>query len=148
MPTKLTEHFTLDELIFSSTAERMRIDNEPYGEQAENLKIVAEGLEKVRTLLLSNPMHIDSGFRCYALNRAVGGSMLSAHCNGLAADFTCSGFGTPLDICKAILASDIVFDQLIQEGTWVHISFSPLLRREVLTAHFYQGGVKYTEGLT
>ncbi len=67
--------------------------------------------------------------------------------SGFAADFVCPSFGSPLEIVKAIAVSNINFDQCIQEGTWVHISFDPAMRREVLTANFHQGEAYYTEGV-
>jgi Peptidase M15 len=141
----LSPHFTLEELVFSSTAVRLGIDNTPSEEVIAHLRVLADGLERVRSLL-GHPMNIDSGYRCDVLNAAVRGSKTSAHLEGYAADFTCPGFGTPLEIVKLITGSTVAFDQCIQEGTWVHISFDPRLRREVLTAHFGNGGVTYTQG--
>jgi hypothetical protein len=69
-----------------------------------------------------------------------------AHPRGYAADFTAAGFGDPLSIVKVIEASDIAFDQVICEGKWVHISFSPTMRREVLTATFTAGTASYSKG--
>ena len=36
-------------------------------------------------------------------------------------------------MCRAVAGSQLAFDQLIEEGTWVHISFDPRMRRQVLT---------------
>lgn len=143
---QLSDHFTLEELTFSSTAQRLGIDNTPAPEIAAHLTTLAAGLEKVRALL-GGPMRIDSGYRCPALNTAVGGAKASAHLEGYAADFVCPSFGTPLQIVKAIEASDIQFDKCIQEGTWVHISFAPDARRILLTAHFGPNGTTYTQGV-
>lgn len=143
---QLSPHFSLEELTASSTARRLGIDNTPPAEALANLAVTANGLEGVRSLL-GQPMRIDSGFRCPALNRAVGGAKTSAHMSGYAADFVCPEFGDPLAIVKAIAASELPFDQVIQEGTWVHISFDPQLRRRILTAHFGPGGTTYTEGV-
>lgn len=142
---QLSEHFTLEELMFSSTAQRLGIDNTPNAVMVANLTNCASGLEEVRALL-GRPMSIDSGYRCPDLNKAVGGASNSAHMTGYADDFVCPGFGTPEQIVKAIVASDIVFDQCIQEGTWVHISFDPAARKQVLTAHFGAAGTTYTQG--
>lgn len=144
--TRLSPHFTLEELTFSQTAQRKGIDNAPSIEIVAHLTTLAEGLEKVRSLL-GEPIHITSGYRCQLLNAAIGGARHSAHMAGYAADFVCPGFGSPLQIVKAIAQSDIAFDQCIQEGTWVHISFDPAMRREVLTANFHQGEAYYTEGV-
>lgn len=141
----LTDHFTLAELMRSSVAERKGIDNSVPDRLLPHLFILAVGLEQVRALL-GFPLHIDSGYRCPALNAAVGGAKQSAHMDGFAADFICPAFGDPLSIVKAIEASDIKFDKCIQEGTWVHISFAPAMRRELLTAHFGPNGTTYTQG--
>ena len=132
--TKLSEHFTLEELTFSATAQRKQIDNKPPAEVLENMERLAAGLEEVRAALGNKPMRINSGYRSPKLNRAVGGARLSAHMAGYAADFVCPDFGSPLKIVKALAATGIQFDKLIQEGTWVHISFAPEARRQLLTA--------------
>ena len=141
----LTEHFTLEELCFSSTAERLGIDNTPPEDIVANVNVLARGLEQVRALL-GKPMHIDSGYRCVALNSAVKGAQDSAHLRGFAADFICPEFGDPLGIVRTVSNSAIVFDQCIQEGSWVHISFDPRARKEIMTAHFGPNGTNYTMG--
>jgi hypothetical protein len=143
---QLTDHFSLNELTFSSTAVARGIDNTPPPEAEEHLSILAHGLEQVRALL-RNPLHIDSGFRCARLNRAVRGVPTSAHTTGFAADFICPAYGTPFAIVHRIVEDGAIrFDQLIQEGTWVHISFDPKMRGQVMTAHFDNGKATYTAG--
>ncbi len=141
---KLSDHFTLAEFTTSQTAARRGIDNIPPTTVLKRLKATAAALEAVRSLL-GKPLLISSGYRCPALNKAVGGTVGSAHVLGFAADFICPGFGDPLEVCRAISASDLTFDQLIEEGTWVHISFDPRMRRQVLTRRA-DGG--YGLGLT
>lgn len=136
---KLSEHFSVDEAVASSTALRLGIDNSAPAHIIPNLKISALGAEQVRACLADNQMRIDSWYRCDALNKAVGGSTTSDHPRGFALDFVCPDFGAPAECVGAIAASDIQFDQLIQEGTWVHISFAPAMRRQVLTAVFKAG---------
>ena len=143
---QLTAHFNLDELTFSQTAVRSGIDNTPSEAVVENLKVLANGLEQVRALL-GYPLHVNSGYRCPDLNVAIGGAKQSAHVEGWAADFICPQYGKPLEICKTIAASQIEFDKMIQEGTWVHISFAPSKRRECLTAQFKDGKASYTQGI-
>src|SRR5947207_12171142 len=123
----LTPHFTMEELVLSSIAVRLQIDNTPPPEVVEHLKILAAGLEQLRSLLAA-PMHIDSGYRRPALNALVRGAMHSAHMSGYAADFVCPGFGPPPEIARAIQKSDLIFDPCIQEGSWVHLSFDPRRR--------------------
>ena len=143
----ITPHFSLEEFTYSDTATRLSIDQTPSAESMANLLITAQGMEKVRDIL-EHPIRIHSGYRSPALNRVINGAANSAHCSGFAADFTCPGFGSPLSICRAIGQTNIDFDQLIYEGTWVHISFKPPLRRSVMTARFSPGKpTLYTNGL-
>ena len=144
--TQLTQHFALEELTFSSTAQRLGIDNTPSLELVARLTILAMGLEKVRALL-GVAMHIDSGYRCQELNKAVGGVPNSAHVDGYAADFIAPDYGSPLMIARAIAGSGIAFDQVIQEGNWVHVSFDPRLRGNALTATFGPNGATYSGGV-
>ena len=97
------------------------------------LRTTAARMEAVRRLLGERVISVSSGYRCPALNKAVGGARTSAHLTGRAVDFNCYGFGDPLAVCRALAASEIAFDQVIEEGTWTHISFDPRLRRQVLT---------------
>lgn len=141
--TPLTEHFTLEAMIATSHRD---IDNTPSPEIVEKLKVTARGLEHVR-VLLGVPILINSGYRCQALNDAVGGSRQSQHMRGEAADFIAPAFGTPLAICRVLEASDLRFDQLIDEGGWVHCSFvdDRKPRRSVQT---WRKGRGYDTGLT
>lgn len=121
---KLTEHFTLEELTASEIADRHGIDNTPTSPLIlTNLKTLAEGLERVRALL-GRPITINSGYRSIVVNNLLGSKPTSQHTKGLAADIISPSFGTPKDIIKKILASDIQYDQVILEfDRWIHISF-------------------------
>lgn len=130
MATQLTAHFALEEL---ACTQHREFDNTPPREVVETLRSTAARMEAVRSLLGDRVISISSGYRCRALNRAVSGARTSAHLTGHAVDFNCYGFGDPLAVCRAVAGSDLAFDQLIEEGTWVHISFDPRLRRQVLT---------------
>jgi hypothetical protein len=142
----VTPHFSLDELTRSDYAVRHNICNDPGPDALAALAFTAEQMEAVRALL-GHPIAVSSGYRSPALNAAIGGSMNSQHRDGLAVDFTCDAFGTPFEVCKAIEASAIPFDQLIHEyGRWTHISFSrEAPRRQCLTT-FRPG--RYTPGIT
>ena len=144
---RLSTHFTLEEFCFSQTATRLGIKNTPDAKTIEQLKEVAKQLEFIRNTLGELSIRISSGYRCLALNRAIGSSDSSAHVLGWAVDFTCPSFGTPTEVAKKILAAGYKFDQLIDEGTWVHISFDPKMRGEVMTAKFIAGKAMYTKGL-
>lgn len=131
--TKLTEHFTLEELTI--TTHRF-IDNTPPREVIFNLQQLADYLEDIREIL-NSPIIISSGYRSPELNSVIGGVKNSTHLDGRAADFICPGFGDPYEICKAISQSGIDFDQLILElNRWVHFGIAKhneKPRRELLT---------------
>ena len=135
MTTLLSPHVTLEEMIASQTAARLGIDNMPTDPVIlDNLKKTAELLEQVRTLLGSRPIIISSGYRCLTLNTAIGSQPSSAHVQGQAADFTCPNFGNPHQVCQAIAASNIQFDQLIYEfASWTHIAWAKNPRKQLLT---------------
>lgn len=119
----LSPNFTLAELTASQTAIRRGIDNTPNQAAIDNLRVLCALLEEIREFLGDRPIHVSSGYRSVQLNAMVGGSIASQHTLGLAADFTCRGFGTPLEVCHAIVDAEIKFDQLIHEfGSWVHVS--------------------------
>lgn len=146
---RFSEHFTLEELTHSNEAVRRGIDNTPPEHVIENLGRLVSALEQTRRVLGSVPIHISSGYRSPELNKLIGGSRHSAHMKGLAADFIAPRYGEPREICIAIAASVIQFDQLIYEGNWVHLGLAEIPnRRQVLTAHFTANGTSYSEGIT
>ncbi|SFD28679.1 D-Ala-D-Ala carboxypeptidase family metallohydrolase [Collimonas sp. OK412] len=138
--TLITEHFTLEEFTRSDTARILGIVNTPAPAIVANLRRLARFNELVRLELGGAAMVISSGYRCPALNRAVGGAGSSAHLDGLACDFTAPAFGTPMDICEKLDKSYLQFDQLIYEraggAIWVHLGIAvegKTPRRQVLT---------------
>jgi zinc D-Ala-D-Ala carboxypeptidase len=127
MPANLSENFTLEELTHSEMALRRGFDNSPSPAAYENLIRLANLLEQVRKLL-GKPLLINSGYRSKEVNDAVGSKDSSQHRIGCAADIRVPGMN-PKEVCDAIIASDIQYDQLIREfweedrgGGWTHIS--------------------------
>lgn len=141
---RLTENFSLEELTHSDYAVRHGINNEPSPAIIQNLRSLAAGLEKIRNILCV-PVNVNSGYRGTELNRKLGGATNSAHLTGLAADFTARRFGSPLTIVRKLKESGLKYDQLIYEGTWVHVSFDKKMRQETLTATFKNGKANYTQ---
>ena len=143
----LTEHFALEEFTVSNTGERLGIDNTPESLRIRaNLVRTAELMERIRELL-GRPVIITSGYRCPALNKAVGGAVSSAHMEGLAADFIAPAYGTPYEVCRALAQNLTEFgiDQLIFEHTWTHVGLrdgEP--RKQVLTL---MPGAGYASGI-
>jgi len=136
---QLTPHFSLAELTVTNT----KIDNTPSKEVIEVLRTTAFYMEKVREILGNVAITINSGYRSPDVNRAVGGTSNSSHTYGYAVDFTAYGH-TPLTISNILSKSNLKFDQLIYEKTWVHISFDPRMRGNILTL---KGKGKYVKGI-
>jgi hypothetical protein len=119
------------------------IDNTPDAATIENLKqLCIHTLEPLR-VLIGKPLSVDSGFRCEALNAAVGGAKDSQHKLGEAADILPPAGMTNEELFE-ITAKNIPFDQLIQEGTWVHASYREVCRGQMLQATFIEGKAHYT----
>lgn len=121
----LTEHFTLEELTHT---DHRTLENTPNETELANIQRLAEFLETVKTLLGGKPIMVNSAFRSKAVNDAVGSKDTSQHRIGCAADIRVPGM-TPDQVVRAIIASDLGFDQVIREfsdpvkgGGWTHIS--------------------------
>lgn len=164
---QLTEHFSIEEFCASDTALRLGINNTLPGSLLPAAYQTARGLEAVRRLLGGVPIKINSAFRCEALERAITQKDFVAWCvrhskdpstawpayfagkahpKMLAVDFIAPKFGGPLAIAQKIAASQLEFDTVIEEGTWVHIAFGSA-KRSTMTARFVNGTPTYTTGL-
>jgi putative chitinase len=115
----MTPHFTLEELTHT---DHRTLDNTPNETEQANIQRLAEFLETVKTLLGGKPIMVNSAFRSKAVNDAVGSKDTSQHRVGCAADIRVPGM-TPDQVVRAIIASDLGFDQVIREfDRWTHIS--------------------------
>ena len=118
----LTDHFTLDELTSSETAERNGWDNTPNETELANLKRLALFLEDVKAALGGKPIMVSSGYRGKQVNDAVGSKDTSQHRVGCAVDFRVPQL-TPDQVVQAIIASGLPYDQVIREfDRWTHLS--------------------------
>ena len=131
---KLSENFTLEELIASPKATELGIDNKPGETEISNLRSLCTYVLQPLRDRLGKPIVINSGYRCPALNKAIGGVETSQHVKGEAADIRVGGvearelFGHVQDL-------EMEFDQLILYPTFVHVSFSKgRNRKQVLYA--------------
>lgn len=121
------KYFTMGEMMRSTTAERKGIDNKCTKEDAVRLKALIEHVLDPLREAYGKPIVVTSGYRCPALNKAVGGSATSDHMRGCAADI----HGTPNTKAEnkrlfyMIQSLNLDFDQLIDEKnfSWVHVSF-------------------------
>jgi hypothetical protein len=117
--TQLSVHFTLDELTHTDHRE---FDNTPNAAETANLIRLAGLLEDVKILLGGKPIMVNSAFRSKQVNDAVGSKDTSQHRIGCAADIRVPNM-TPDQVVRAVIASDLPFDQIIREfDRWTHIS--------------------------
>ncbi len=136
----LTPNFTFEELTHTDHREFDNTPTEhekcqltrggPYVEinAVANLPRLADFLEQVKALLGGKPIIVNSAFRSHAVNTAVGSADHSDHRRGCAADIRVVGM-TPDEVTKAIIASNLPYQQVIREfadpakgNGWTHVA--------------------------
>ena len=146
---RLSKHFTLNELCYSSTALRLGINNDPSKEGILKLTLLAaELLQPIRDRI--GALRVTSGYRSAQLSEAIGSSSNSQHCRYEAADlqFVQRGKMDNLKIYQSIIDLDLDYDQCILEfgnateyvdptrPAWIHISWKISdNRRQTLVAY-------------
>ena len=118
------KYFTIEELCQSTTADRKGIDNRCSNEIAANLTALVDNVLDPLRIWYGKPITVNSGYRCPALNKAVGGAATSQHMNGQAADID-AGDRQQNKLLFEYIRKSLPFDQLIDESNfaWVHISY-------------------------
>lgn len=127
---KLSENFTLAEMVASDTAKKLKIDNTPTLADIYHLEELCKNLLQPIRDAYGKPIKVTSGFRCRKLNQAVGGSATSAHMRGYAADIKpVSGSYKEFEafVVDFLMAHpEIKFDQVLLERKgntkWLHVS--------------------------
>ena len=118
------KYFTIKELCKSRVAQERGIDNTPSPEAVANLtKLVDNVLDPLREWY-GKPIHIESGYRCPALNKAVGGVPTSYHLKGCAADIDMGDKDDNKPIFDYIV-KNLPFTECGWEGggRWVHVGY-------------------------
>lgn len=120
---QITEHFNLTEFEESEVAQQQGINNKITDCEicSAIFSLVREVLEPLRQLY-GKPMHVNSGYRCPALNKAVGGVATSQHTKGEAADIKTGSSAESRRLAVLLKSSKLPFDQIGLYGTFVHIS--------------------------
>lgn len=139
----ISPHFSIAQFEHSEKAIELHMTNNMNSEELSNAVLLANTvLENIFNKVAK--FKINSGFRCVALNKAVGGVADSQHCLGEAADLLPITMSLP-DFFDAIVASGIPYDQIIFEfGRWVHISYAKNPRKEKLEAKMVNGKAVYS----
>ena len=125
----ISKHITYKEAVRSNTALRLNINNIPNDYEISNMVGIASNVFEPLREYVGGPIKINSMFRSEALNRAIGGSSRSQHCQGRAIDLDDTfGHKTNAEMFNYI-KNNLNFDQLIWEfgddtnPNWVHVSF-------------------------
>ena len=125
----ISKHISDKEGVYSRTALRLEIKNKPNKQQLNNMVELAENIFEPLRSYANGPIKINSFFRSPELNKAIGGSGKSQHCNGQAIDLD-DTFGHKTNAqMYYFIKSELDFDQMIWEfGTdgnpnWVHVSY-------------------------
>jgi hypothetical protein len=148
---KLSENFTLDELIKSQEAIRLGIANEPNDEHITNLILLCKNILQPLRNQFKIPVSISSGYRSAALCEAIGSSSKSQHTKGQAADFEI--FGVHNKDVSDWIVKNLEYDQCILEfwtaedpnSGWIHCSYNDAgNRKQYLRASKDNGKIVYS----
>lgn len=126
-PMNEFKYFTLQELIRSNVAAKKKIDNTPSFEVVDHLRELTKMILEPMRAAYGKAITVSSGYRCAALNAAVGGENTSAHLRGDAADLQAADMtGFKKFVRQWLISQRIKFDQCIIERSgkteWIHIS--------------------------
>lgn len=152
------KHFSIRELSRSETASRKGINNTPNSSIVSALTALIDNVLDPLREKWGAPIIVTSGYRCPALNRAIGGASGSQHTKGEAADIRTLSDSREdnMKLLKCLLDSGIEFDQVIAENVdgagrpdWIHVSFtrSRANRKKRTTMKKISGRTTYINGI-
>jgi len=125
----ISKHVSYREGVYSITADRLGLKNDPTEEHLDNMKLLSEKIFEPLRDHVGGPIKINSFYRGPELNAAIGGSAKSQHCNGQAIDIDDTfGHATNAEMYTWI-KENLDFDQMIWEfgddknPNWVHVSY-------------------------
>ena len=150
---KISEPISYKEATRSATALRLGIDNMPNQYELQNMEMVAKHVFEPLRKAVGAPIKINSFYRCEELNKAIGGSTKSQHCQGRAIDIDDVYGSVSNAFMYYYIKDNLDFDQLIWEfGTdhnpdWVHVSYvdGDSNRKRCLKAVRENGKTKYID---
>ena len=141
---------------FSNTAVKHKISNVPPASALTGLMLLADNVQEI-TNKTGFILKASNVFRSQKINKIVGGSPTSVHCQGLAIDVIAVELTpeeklknpnkkipkTLQEICDLILSSGIKFDQLLMEKDkgCVHLGFAFKKNRFQVGYGYVENGV-------
>lgn len=150
---RISKHINYKEATRSVTALRLGIENKPSEYELQNMELIAEKVFEPLREAVNGPIKINSFYRSEELNKAIGGSSRSQHCQGRAIDIDDFYGYVSNSYMYYYIKDNLDFDQLIWEfGTdtnpdWVHVSYvdSDSNRKRCLLAYKEDGKTKYKD---
>lgn len=120
------KHFTIAEFIRSNTADAKGINNKIPKDLVPNVEALVDNVLDPLREWYGKPIRINSGYRCEALNKAVGGMDNSYHLTGCAADIDVNSHEENGKLFEYI-KENLPFTELGWEGggAWVHVALVP-----------------------
>ena len=149
----ISKHISEKEATKSITAMRLGLANTPDGNILTNMKLVAENVFEPLRKWVNGPIKINSFYRSETLNKAIGCSSKSQHCEGKAMDIDdIYGHKSNAEMFNYI-KDNLNFDQMICEfgdstnPDWVHVSYvsDSVNRNRILKAVRDKGKTKYID---
>jgi hypothetical protein len=150
---RISKHITYKEATRSVTALRLGIENKPSEYELQNMELIAEKVFEPLREAVNGPIKINSFYRSEELNKSIGGSSRSQHCQGRAIDIDDFYGYVSNSYMYYYIKDNLDFDQLIWEfGTdtnpdWVHVSYvdNDSNRKRCLLAYKEGGKTKYKD---
>ena len=148
---RVSKHVSYKEGVYSITALRLGLDNDPSDAHLQNMKLLSEKIFEPLRMYVNGPIKINSFYRGPELNKAIGGSAKSQHCHGQAMDIDDTyGHMSNATMYKWI-KENLDYDQMIWEfgddnnPAWVHVSYVDpgSNRNRCLKAYREDGKTKY-----
>lgn len=150
----ISKHISYKEATRSVTALRLGIENKPSEYDLQNMELIAEKVFEPLRKAVNGPIKINSFYRSEQLNKAIGGSGRSQHCQGRAIDIDDNyGYMSNNDMYDYI-KNNLDYDQLILEfpdkdgkASWIHVSYvdGDSNRKRCLLAYKDNGKTKYKD---
>ena len=118
---QITPHFTLYDIGFSQTAVTYGFDNTPTPLIIKNATLLYQKVLEPLRNHYNCAVSVHCTYRCPQVNAKIGSKSTSQHIVGQAVDFNVVGHS--IEEVYQYIKNNMVFDQLIQEGTWIHVSY-------------------------
>ena len=113
---RISKHISYLEATKSNTALRLGLENTPTPYQLSNMGVIADNIFEPLRKWVGGPIKINSFFRSEDLNKAIGGSSKSQHCDGRALDIDDTFFIYFCSFLFNLYVTGVIFRHIIHCG--------------------------------